>query len=403
MNTFSFDSIAAYQAAKGAGSNPTNEIKDILYPSSVGSSTPMSATCVSYIKGYGAVIDSTNIIVDEQYGEIGDVLIDNGGKKGWLKSRADMSATALGGIWYNSATIGQSANGTNGVKQIGFLLCNGKDESYLMSISEGSSVAYSPDTSTRIPNVSTSSSLQVNTPSGYTTTWIGSGSKYWANKVQPSGYTYTNPVPETVWDAMVAAVYSNTSSGGSGSTYSWSTTATSDGSGVATCSLTYSLRGSSVTYDNATIKGTYGYSYDKWYLRNVMITDPAYVECLTLKTGRADTKALIAWGTGKGGASTYVPAAYWCNTYNANVTNYGAGNWWMPDIDMLQNLYRYCRIFEKKGVMPGQNVYWASTQSSADYAWYVRLYNGSVLYYTKSNADSTFRVRAVSAYHFPKT
>lgn len=141
----SFDSIKAYQLAKGAtvdNTSPTNEIKNLLYPSTVPSGYPNTITVVSTIAGYGTVIDSVNVIVRDGLEEMGDVLLDKSGTKYWLKSMLALNGAemlALGGVYYNSAIF------PSGYTPIGILVDKDHDDMLLMSINETTAMYQLPD------------------------------------------------------------------------------------------------------------------------------------------------------------------------------------------------------------------------------------------------------------------
>ena len=394
MNMMSFDSIKAYQRAKGAtidGDGPTNEIKNILYPASVTSATPISASVVSYIKGYGTVVDSTNIIVNEKYGDLGDVLMDKGGTKYWLKSRLVLSGNemlSLGGVYYNSETMDSSFT------QIGVLVDRYKNDGLIMSLTD-TTKAYSSDTLTTIPNVTTYSSIRRNKAGGVYDTWIASGSLDRAEAYFGSTYNqYVWPFPRTAWNAMMEKVMANTSgSGSSGTSWSWTVTASTDGTGIGVGSFTCSQTEGNRTFNPK----DYGYSFDKWYRAEVEVQYPTTGGAVKDMAGLNNTKALVAWGTSKGGAATYTPAADWCNNYSVAVSGYGAGNWWLPACGELLKALRLTKLLKKKGVHPAEAYHWTSTQYSAQGAWFVNFFNSFVNFNTKSYTHS---VRAFSAYHF---
>lgn len=404
MNAFTFDSIALYQRAKGAtvgGQSPTNEIKNILYPASVTSTTPSSATVVSNIKGYGTVIDSTNIVVEERYGELGDVLLDKGGKKYWLKSMLVLSGDemlTLGGVYYNSATFDSynASTNPNGFKQIGILVIKDKKDGTLMSLTD-TSKAWSTNTTDLVPNVTQAGSVRrakKSASSGVYDTWIASGSRERAELYFGSTYNqYVWPFPRTAWDAMMDKVMSNTAgSGSSGEDWSWTVTVSSDGTGLGVASFTCKQTEGNQTFDPK----NYGYSFDKWFAAQVEVVWPATAGAASDMKGLENTKALCAWAGAN--ASTVVPAAYWCNTYAVDVTGYGAGNWYLPACGQLVRTLRLVKILKKKGTWPADAYHWSSTQySSAAGAWDVRFRDSYVNYNARTNGYS---VRAFSAYHF---
>lgn len=384
MNTFIFDTLSDYQSAKAQGGS-------IYTALAAAGNSPVSASVVSYITATGeTLIDAKNVIVDEPYGELGDVLIDKGGTKYWLKSYASYNASSKGGAFCVSAALTAA-----GYTLIGILVDRQGKEAKLMSLDD-TSAAWSND-STTSPNMDKYGSIRrasKRRSAGYYDTWIASGSRERAESWYGSTYyQFTWPFPRTAWNAMMDKVNSNTAGSDSNSTnWSWTVTATSDGTGIGTASFTCKQTEGDVTFNPK----DYGYSFDTWYKQEVEVQWPATAQAASDFKGLQNTKALMAWGGSS--ASTKCPAANWCNSYAKSVTGYGAGSWWLPSCGELIKVMRLIKILKKKGTFPSELAHWTSTQcSSATNAWYVGFYSALVFYYTRSGSNG---VRAFSAYHF---
>ena len=201
MNTFTFDSVSAYQSAKASGGA-------IYTALAAGDNSPVSASTVSYITGTGETfIDAKNVIVDEPYGELGDVLMDKGGTKYWLKSYAEYNASSKGGAFCVSAALTNA-----GYTLIGILVDRHGKDANLMSLDD-TIAAWSNDTST-FPNMEEYGSVRrasKRRSEGYYDTWIASGSRERAEAYFGSTFNqYVWPFPRTAWDAMMAKVRANT-------------------------------------------------------------------------------------------------------------------------------------------------------------------------------------------------
>lgn len=385
MNAFTFDTLAAYLSAKASGGA-------IYAALSAGGNSPVSASVVSYITGTGeTIIDAKNVIVDEHYGELGDVLMDKGGTKYWLKSYAGYNAGSKGGAFCVPAALTNA-----GYTLIGILVARDKKDGTLMSLTD-TSKAWSTNTTTVIPNVTAAGSIRrakKRASAGYYDTWIASGSRERAELYFGSNFNqYVWPFPRTAWDAMMEKVLANSAgSGSSGSDWSWAVTVSSDGTGLGAASFTCKQTEGNVTFNPK----NYGYSFDKWFASEVEVVWPATAGAASDMNGLANTKAIVAWAGAN--ASTVVPAAYWCNTYSVNVTGYGAGNWYLPACGQLVKTLRLVKILKRKGTWPADSYHWSSTQySGATNAWGVPFGTSRVGYNARTNGYS---VRAFSAYHF---
>ena len=120
--------------------------------------------------------------------------------------------------------------------------------------------------------------------------------------------------------------------------------------------------------------------------------------------GRANTTAIINGSTSSNVTNTEAYVAGFCNKYsrtNANGKGLTAGRWWLPSIGEMKMIWaNFDKINYALSKISGATQlneiwYWASTQHSADYAWYLYLSDGRV--------DGTYkfghgRVRPVSAF-----
>lgn len=120
--------------------------------------------------------------------------------------------------------------------------------------------------------------------------------------------------------------------------------------------------------------------------------------------GRANTTAIINGSTSSNVTNTEAYAAGFCNKYsrtNANGKGLTAGKWWLPSMGEMKMIWaNFDKINYALSKISGATQlneiwYWASTQHSAGYAWYLYLSDGRV--------DGTYkfgqgRVRPVSAF-----
>lgn len=87
---------------------------------------------------------------------------------------------------------------------------------------------------------------------------------------------------------------------------------------------------------------------------------------------------------------------------NANGQGLTAGKWWLPSMGEMMMIYaNMIKINHALSLISGatqlaEDAYWTSTESSAAGAWYLYLYNGTMINLTK--ATYTGRVRPVSAF-----
>lgn len=120
--------------------------------------------------------------------------------------------------------------------------------------------------------------------------------------------------------------------------------------------------------------------------------------------GRANTTAIINASSTTNITNTEAYASGFCNKYsrtNANNEGMTAGKWWLPSLGELAMIWaNFDKINYALSKINGATQlqttwYWASTQGSADLAWYLYLSGGNVGSYYKFNQG---RVRPVSAF-----
>lgn len=120
--------------------------------------------------------------------------------------------------------------------------------------------------------------------------------------------------------------------------------------------------------------------------------------------GRENTTAIINGSTSSNVTNTEAYAAGFCNKYsrtNANGKGLTAGKWWLPSEGELAMIWaNFDKINYALSKISGatqlqQAWYWSSTQGSANNAWYLYLYVGTVGNFYKFYQG---RVRPVSAF-----
>lgn len=118
-------------------------------------------------------------------------------------------------------------------------------------------------------------------------------------------------------------------------------------------------------------------------------------------TGKTSTAAQITHNECK--TESYAPG--FCASYervNANGQGLTAGKWWLPSLGELMMIYanmrkiNYALSLINGATQLAETWYWSSTESSATYAWFLYLYDGSAISSTKATYQS--RVRPVSAF-----
>lgn len=367
--TFTFDTVAAYQAAKASGGAVYNAVAD---------SANYAAAAVSFIKATGqTVVDAMNVIVPREKGMVGDVLLYHATSQtfSWLKSYYQTwDANSFGQTYCNAAKLASA-----GYTAVGFLIERVGKKCLICALTDNStSCAWSSDTSTSIPGVNTVTSILRN--DGYST-WIAATDQETAEDYFGSSiYQYTWPIPRSVWNTVVGYIKAGTdvasTSFGTDSTYT-----VSGGVGSITCKMTEGSR----TFNPA----DWDYDFDKWYNHNVRAARPARSGVVQKSVGRQNTIALY-------NSAISTPAADLCHGYGiTGVTGFTAGNWWLPSVYEFLPMCYHKRLLNKKGAGIPQSWYWTSDQYSAAYAWVGTSTNAGVYYNAKTNAG---RVRAVSEF-----
>ena len=117
--------------------------------------------------------------------------------------------------------------------------------------------------------------------------------------------------------------------------------------------------------------------------------------------GKTSTAAQITHNECK--TESYAPG--FCASYsrtNANGKGLTAGRWWLPSLGELMMIYanirkiNYALSLINGATQLAEIAYWSSTESSATHAWFLNLYYGIAIHYTK--ATNQYRVRPVSAF-----
>lgn len=120
--------------------------------------------------------------------------------------------------------------------------------------------------------------------------------------------------------------------------------------------------------------------------------------------GRANTTAIINGSTSSNVTNTEAYAAGFCNMYsraNANGKGLTAGKWWLPSIgEMVMIWANFDKINYALSKISGAtllkaDVYWSSTQGSANFAWALYLSDGAANNFYKF---TPIKVRPVSAF-----
>lgn len=118
--------------------------------------------------------------------------------------------------------------------------------------------------------------------------------------------------------------------------------------------------------------------------------------------GKSNTAAQITHSEASG--TGYAPG--FCNAYsrvNANGNGLTAGKWWLPSLGEMMMIYanmtkiNYALSLIEGATQLVEDWYWTSTESSAAYAWFLRLYDGGTNPWG-TKVSIAYRVRAVSAF-----
>ena len=121
--------------------------------------------------------------------------------------------------------------------------------------------------------------------------------------------------------------------------------------------------------------------------------------------GKENTASIISKSTASAVTDTAAYAAGFCNRYtraNANGKGLTAGKWWLPSLGELMMIYanltkiNYCLSLISGATLINERIYWSSTESSKENAYYFNLDTGAVGINTKSSDYS--KVRPVSAF-----
>lgn len=374
-NILRFATRVEYLAAKGS--------EGVIYKYLIGDNADeVSVGCVSYIEETGETLaDAVNVIVSESEGSIGDVLLDRGGVKFWLKSYKDYQATEYGGAYKDLTRLANA-----GYKTIGALVHKDGDEGLLCAIDNISGV-WSTNT-TILEGVTTISNIRRRNSqnnSEYYDSWVASGSQHRAEELYgardnangtPYCYQYTYPLPKRVWDMVVDAIKSNTAL--SGTLYTDSTEVGSysvvPDTAIGIGNITYKC-----TEGNVTINPKdYNYNYTDWYRAKILAQFPTRKGCLTDMDGLTNTKYMLTDST-----STIAANA---NNYDVDVDGYRAGSWYLPAAGEMMFVMHHYALLKSKGYPITSTWYWVSTQYSSQGAWYVTFYDATVSHNAKSGS-----------------
>lgn len=121
--------------------------------------------------------------------------------------------------------------------------------------------------------------------------------------------------------------------------------------------------------------------------------------------GKNNTAKIIAASKDGAITNTEAYAAGFCNKYsraNGNGIGLTAGRWWLPSVAELMMIYaNKAKINHALSLIDGaqqlsETWYWASTELSSSFAWYLHLRDGT-LYRWGDKSDSC-KVRPVSAF-----
>ena len=353
--SFIFTTEALYLEAKASGGS----IYTALCTNEAGYVT---RSAISFCEDTGKTyVDSINVLVEKEYGEIGDCLLYNTNTSTycWLKSNAAWDATSKGSCSVNEADLTSV-----GYEKVGFCIHRHGDEFLIISCDDLGSYTYSATGTSTIAGVATYSTIarENNSPTTYDT-WVASSSCYWIEKLYAQTVSvYTWPLPRYYWNVAKTAAYANTAASGTFTNGSYTVTAGTTGMGTA--SITYTCTEGSVTINPA----DYDWDFDKWYRNKILLRFPASSGCMQDFNGLENTKALVA-------SSISTPAADACYTYTVyNVPNFNAGKWWLPSTGESWYMFDNLKSLNAKGFFIDSNKwYWSSTQVSSDKGWAINM------------------------------
>lgn len=121
--------------------------------------------------------------------------------------------------------------------------------------------------------------------------------------------------------------------------------------------------------------------------------------------GRTHTDAIIKNSSSSHVTNTVAYAPGYCRNYsraNANGKGLTAGYWWLPSVGEMLMIYanmlkiNYALSLIKGAQLLVENWYWTSTEFSAQYAWYLYLSDGILIWNDKVKLQGP--VRPVSAF-----
>lgn len=377
---FSFDTLSAYQAAKGSGG--------AIY-SALATSTYVSRAATSFIKELGrTVVDSVNTIVArDKGGEVGDCLLYKGGTYYWLKGSQSWNASAIGSCTHNTTDLTNA-----GYTRVGFVVDRRGNRCLLMSCADVSGThAWSSDTSTVVPGVSTFGSIRRNrkvnltdgtrSPASYNDNWIAPISCWWAEYRYPSNnaewgdYAYVLPFQRSVWNTVVDKVKTNTAGSGSFTQGTWSVAFDNNKKRYVGKIVTNVSAVGSMTIDVE----EFDYDFEKWYRECMIPQIPSVTNASSDMKGRNNTLVLKAFND--------APAAIQCLNYAVSgVPEFGAGSWWLASMGEWMLALNNAKTWIEKGCPITISWYWTSTQSSASYAWLVATNRALVNHTAETNS-----------------
>ena len=373
--TFTFQTLAAYQAAKAVG----GDIRNALLPSST---INVARAAVSYIAELGrSVVDSVNLCVPyADGGRPGDVLCyaPSVGYFWEVSPRESWSADVVGQTYHDATTWPSS------FVRIGYCFWR-EGRSGLICAMSDSGKAWSSDTATQVPGIYTSGTIYQGKRLG---TWISgimeASEKRWGS----SYYVYSWPFPRATWNEMVTRIKAGTT--GTWTIGDSSYTITQDANGGYVCTMTV-VASTTFTCNPA----DYDYNFDRWYRENIEAATPGPAGTATAQHGTSRNDGVlntrILYATGNSAAANYAVS------YSVNAPDYGAGQWYIPSLLELVRMMRIWPMLSDNGAgFSTGYAYWSSTQSSQQHAWSVALAYGRVSTGAKT---SGYQVRLVSAFY----
>lgn len=449
--TFTFSTIEDYLASKV--SNASDSIKSVLADTTHG----LTRSAISTITGTGQTfIDAVNIIVEEKYGDIGDILlrktvtINNTSveKLFWLKSNAQWSqySGAFGSTTASCSAFATSGNHftSAGYTVVGFVINRVKNEGLIMSNTIGgipwcrtesynTSIEPAQQESkwkiqfTNMPNINKARTRKsINRTTAYASLGLDMRERLSAAYNQ-----YSNPFPRSAWNAMMAAYQAGTATAGNasgGSTYdttdnwTWKTEKVAAGGSLTgnTIKATFNFKTSAGVQSTGLNPADWDFKFDRWYkdcmeIYNVAPNSAAYADSIGNElSGREQTRRMIEFITTYNADSSHTDkiqatasgnCAYACDLYSVISTShalFGQHKWWLPNLTELTYATTKDKILYRKGIDLSGTYLWSSTQYSVGIAFLVSSDSSNCMSnnYYKYN---TLNVRAVCAYQFPNS